>query len=150
VDLRVLVGGLVAVDDHLVARLPAGDALADLPDDARGVRSADVMVLRVVAEHRHRLAERRPDVVEVHPGGHHAHGDLEGARLGCLDLLQLERLGRLALALLADDPGGHRGRQLAGLGVEVGDLAGINGHGWRHLPWSIGESTGAGCYLADS
>ena len=34
----------------LVARLPARDALADLPDDARGVRAADVVVLVVVAE----------------------------------------------------------------------------------------------------
>jgi hypothetical protein len=47
VDLDVLVGGLVAVDDDLVAGLPAGDALADLPDDARGVRAADVVVLGV-------------------------------------------------------------------------------------------------------
>ena len=60
--------------DDLVAGLPAGDALADLPDDARGVRAADVMVLvGVVAKHRHRLAERGPDVVEVHARGHHAH-----------------------------------------------------------------------------
>ena len=38
------------MDDHLVAGLPAGDALADLPDDAGGVGAADVMApLRVVA-----------------------------------------------------------------------------------------------------
>src|SRR3712207_8944612 len=54
VDLRVLVGGLVAVDDDLVAGLPAGDAVADLPDDPRSVRAADVVVLvRVGAEHGH-------------------------------------------------------------------------------------------------
>ena len=35
VDLGVLVGGLVAVDDDLVARRPARDARADLPDDRR-------------------------------------------------------------------------------------------------------------------
>ena len=108
VDLDVLVGGLVAVDDDLVAGLPARDALADLPDDARRVRAADVVVLGVVAEDRDRLAERRPDVVEVHAGGHHAHDHLEGAGLGYLHLLQLEGLDRLALALLADHPGGHR------------------------------------------
>src|SRR3954462_13028360 len=34
-----------------------------------------------------------------------------------------------ALALLADDPCGHRGRELSGLGVDLGDLAGVNGHG---------------------
>ena len=62
------------MDHDLVAGLPAGDALADLPDDPRGVGAADVVaVLGVVAvvEDRDRLAERRPDVVEVDAGGHH-------------------------------------------------------------------------------
>ena len=118
VDLGVLVGGLVAVDDDLVAGLPARHAGADLPDDARGVRAADVVVvLGVVAEDRDRLAERRPHVVEVHAGGHDADDDLEGAGLGHLDLLDLEGVDGLALALLADDPCGHRRRQLAGLDV---------------------------------
>ena len=83
VDLDVLVGGLVAVDHDLVAGLPAGHALADLPDDPGGVGAADVVaVLGVVAvaEDRDRLAERRPDVVEVDPGGHHPDDHLEGAR----------------------------------------------------------------------
>ena len=56
------------MDHDLVAGLPLGDSLADLPDDPGGVGAADVMaVLRVVAvsEDRDRLAERRPDVVEV-------------------------------------------------------------------------------------
>src|SRR3954451_236476 len=68
VDLDVLVGGLVAVDDHLVAGVPARDALAHLPDDAGGVRAADVVsVLGVVAvaPHPDRLAEGRPHVVVV-------------------------------------------------------------------------------------
>ena len=111
VDLGVLVGGLVAVDDDLVAGLPARHAGADLPDDAGGVRAADVVVLvGVVAEHRHGLAERGPDVVEVHPGRHDADDDLEGAGLGDLDLLDLEGVEGLALALLADDPRRHRRR----------------------------------------
>ena len=95
------------MDDDLVAGLPARDALADLPDDARGVGAADVVaVLGVVAvaEDRDRLAERRPDVVEVHAGGHHAHDHLEGAGLGDLDLLELEGVLRLALALLRGSP----------------------------------------------
>ena len=67
VDLGILVGGLVAVDHHLVAGLPPGHALADLPHDPRCVGATDVVVLvGVVAEHRDRLAQRRPDVVEVH------------------------------------------------------------------------------------
>ncbi len=131
VDLGILVGGLVAVDDDLVAGLPAGDALADLPHDARRVRAADVMAplgMIAVAPHADRLAQRRPHVVEVHAGRHHAHDHLERAGLGYLDLLQLERVYRLALALLADDPRGHRGRELARLGIDGCDLAEIDGH----------------------
>jgi hypothetical protein len=58
------------MDDDLVARLPAGHSLADLPDDPGGVGAADVVaVLGVVAiaEDRDRFTERRPDVVEVDP-----------------------------------------------------------------------------------
>ena len=40
-----------------------------------------------IAHHRHGLAERRPNVVVVDAGGHHAHDHLERARLGHLDLL---------------------------------------------------------------
>src|SRR6185436_2112434 len=105
--LRVLVRGLVAVDDDLVAGLPGGDAGTDPLDDAGGVRAADVVVLGVVAEHAHRHAERGPDVVVVHARGHHSDDDLHGARLGHLHLLDLEGVGRFALALLADHPGVH-------------------------------------------
>ena len=56
-----------------------------------------------------------------------------------LHLLQLEGLGRLALALGADDPGGHRRGELAGLDVELGDLAGVDGHG-RSLPGPQNQS----------
>ena len=85
VDLDVLVGGLVAVEDDLVAGLPLGDALADLPDDPRGIGTADVvtvLLMVAVAEDGDRLAERRPDVVEVDPGRHHPDDHLEGAGLG--------------------------------------------------------------------
>ena len=56
---------LVAMDDDLVADLPALDLRADRPDDARGVRAGDVIGLLVDVEHRDRLAERRPDAVVV-------------------------------------------------------------------------------------
>ena len=128
VDLDVLVGGLVAVDDDLVAGLPARDALADLPDDAGGVRAADVVVLLAVAEDGDRLAERRPDVVEVDPGRHDADDHLEGAGLGYRHLLELEGLQRLPEALLADDPGGHGRGQLPRLHVNFGDSTGVDGH----------------------
>ena len=133
VHLDVLVGGLVAVDHDLVAGLPAGDALADLPDDPGGVGAADVVaVLGVVAvaEDRDRLAERRPDVVEVDAGRHHADDHLEGAGLGNLDLLELEGVVGLALALLADHPGRHRLRQRSGLDVQLRDCAGVDGQDW--------------------
>ncbi len=97
------------MDHDLVAGLPAGHARADLPDHPRGVGAADVVVLLgVVAEHGDGLAERGPDVVEVHPGGHHAHDHLERAGLGDLDLLDLEGVRRFAKPLLADHPCGHR------------------------------------------
>ena len=117
--------------DDLVAGLPAGDAGADLPDDARGVRAADVVAeLGVVAvlHDRHRLAEGGPHVVVVDAGCHHADDHLEGARLGHLDLLDLEGVLRFAEALLADHPGGHRLGQLAGLDVDCGDLLEIDCH----------------------
>ena len=120
VDLGVLVGGLVAVHHDFVAGLPAGDPGADLPDDPGGVRAADVVAelgVVAVAHHRHRLAERRPHVVVVDPRRHHPHDHLEGARLGHFDLLDLEGVLGLAEALLADDPGGHRLGQDAGLYV---------------------------------
>ena len=107
------------MQDDLVAGLPARDALADLPDDPGGVRAADVVVLAGGSGRRRRAAERRPDVVEVHAGRHHAHDDLEGAGLGYRHLLELEGVQRLALALLADHPGGHRGGQLARLDVQL-------------------------------
>jgi hypothetical protein len=130
VDLGVLVGGLVAVDDDLVAGLPARHAGADLPHHAGGVGAADVVVLvGVVAEDGHRLAEGGPDVVEVHARGHHADDHLEGGGLGYLDLLDLEGVHGLALALLADHPRRHRGGQLAGLGIDIGDLGQVHGHG---------------------
>ena len=89
-----------------------------------------VAVLGVVAvlHDRDRLAERRPHVVVVHACGHHAHDHLERARLGHLDLLDLEGVLRFAVALLADHPRRHRAGQLAGLGVDGGDLLEIDCH----------------------
>ena len=78
-----------------------------------------VAKLRVVAiaHHGHGLAESSPDVVVVHAGRHHAHDHLEGAGLGHFDLLELEGVLRFAVALLTDDPGGHRLGQLARLDI---------------------------------
>src|SRR4051812_14461765 len=81
-----------------------------------------------VPEDRDRLAERRPDVVEVDPRGHHAHDHLECAGLGQLDLLELEGVLGLALALLTDHPRRHRLRELTGLQVELRDLRYVYSH----------------------
>ena len=88
-----------------------------------------MVVLVVVAEDRDRLAERRPDVVVVDAGRHHPDHDLHRARLRYLHLLDLEGVAGLALALLADHPGGHRVRELARLGRDAGDVGGVNWHG---------------------
>src|SRR5215207_11103151 len=85
------------------------------------------LLVVAVAEDRHGLAERRPDIVEVDAGGHHADDHLEGAWLGDLDLLDLEGVLGLTLALWADHPGGHLLGQLARFDIElryVGDLYG--------------------------
>ena len=87
-----------------------------------------VLGMVAVAEDADRLAERGPDVVEVHAGGHHADDDLEGAGRRDLDLLDLEGVDGLALALLPDDPCGHGLGQFSGLGLDVGDLGQIDGH----------------------
>ncbi len=88
-----------------------------------------VILVGVVAEDRHRLAERRPDVVEVDAGGHHPHDHLERARLGNLDLLEAEGVDRLALALSANHPGRHALREGAGVGAHLGDLVQVGlGH----------------------
>ena len=62
---------LVAVDDDLVADLPALDLGPDRPDDARGVRAGDVVGILVHVERRDRFAERRPDAVVVDARRHH-------------------------------------------------------------------------------
>ena len=106
------------------------DLVADLPDDAGGIGAADVVAvvgMVAVAEDGDRFAERGPDVVEVDAGGHHPDDDLERAGLRDLDLLELEGVFRLALALLANYPGRHRLRQRAGLDVQLRNCTRVNG-----------------------
>src|SRR5581483_4117795 len=130
-NLGILAGRLVAVDHHLVSRLPAGDSRSDLPNDPGGVGAADVMApFRVISvgKDRHRLALGRPYVVVVDPRRHDSDDHLERARLGHLDLLELEGVQRLALALGADYPRRHGAGELAGLGFDYGNLAYVDGH----------------------
>src|SRR3954451_16304275 len=96
-----------------------------------------------VPEDRDRLAERRPDVVEVDPRGHHAHDHLECAGLGQLDLLELEGVLGLALALLTDHPRRHRLRELTRLQVELRDLRYVYSHASPLEVWGSDENRGA-------
>ena len=107
VALLVVAVVLIAVDDHLVARLPAADLPAHRPDHARGVRAGDMVGLLVHVEHAHRLAQRRPDAVVVHPGRHHEHQDLVLADGPGRHHLDLHGRRRAAVALLAHGPGVH-------------------------------------------
>ena len=71
VALLVVAVVLVAVDDDLVADLPALHLRADRPDDAGRVRAGDVIGVLVPVERGDRLAERGPDAVVVDAGRHH-------------------------------------------------------------------------------
>jgi len=89
-----------------------------------------VMVLvGVVAEDGYGLAQRGPDIVEVDACSHDANDDLEGPGLGDPELFDLESVNGFAEALLADDPGGHAAGKLTQFGIDIGDLAQIDGHG---------------------
>src|SRR6187200_1921865 len=65
VALLVVAVVLIAVDDDLVADLPALHLGAHRPDDAGGVGAGDMVGALVPVERRDRLAERRPDAVVV-------------------------------------------------------------------------------------
>ena len=82
-------------------RVTPAPTFQTMPDASEPPMWWPVLGVVAVAEHRYRLAQRRPDVVVVHPGRHHPDDDLERAGLRDLDLLELEGVGRLALALLA-------------------------------------------------
>jgi len=132
---RALAARLVAVQDHLVADLPALHRATDLPDDSGRVRAGDVEVLlRVHLHGRYRLAARGPDAVEVDAGGHHHHQDVERPDLGHRDLLDAHRVARLALAIGADDDGAHQLRQLAER-RRGGEIEQAGGHGELLFAW---------------
>ena len=110
---------LIAMDDHLVADLPAPHFGADRPHDAGRVGACDVIGIFVRVERRDRLAERSPDAVVVDAARHHQDQHFVlGDRPGRHDL-DLHRGFRRAVPLLADHPGVHPLRHVA----ERGNLA---------------------------
>ena len=109
VALLVVPVVLVAVDDDLVADLPALDLGADRPDDAGGVGAGDVIGELVDVEHRDRLAERGPDAIVIDAGRHHQNQHVMAVELPGGHHLELHRLLGRPVPLLADDPGVHLG-----------------------------------------
>ena len=119
------------MDHDLVAGLPAGDTLTDLPDHAGGVGAADVVSEPGVvpaAEDRNRRAESCPDVVEVDPCGHLPDDYLESAGLRSFDLLEAEGVLRFSLSLFANHPGGHLFGRLARLDVRLAHICEVYRH----------------------
>jgi hypothetical protein len=97
-----------AMDHDVVADLDVGDRAADLVHHAGGIAAADVKIgivelgLLARRDHVHRGAARGPHVVEVDPGRHHVNQHLVRLDLGDVDLFDLERVYRLAIALGPD------------------------------------------------
>ena len=104
---------LIAVNDDLVADLPALDLGADRPHDARRVGAGDVIGILVHVERRDRLAERRPDAIVVDARRHHENEHVVAVELPGRHDLDLHRLFRRPMPLLADGPGVHRLRHMA-------------------------------------
>ncbi len=98
---------LIAVDDDLVADLPALHFVADRPDDAGRIGTGDVIGLLVHVERRDRLAEPRPDAVVVDATRHHEQQHLVLADRPGRHHFELKRFLRRPVALLADHPGVH-------------------------------------------
>ena len=143
---------LVAMDDDLVADLPALDLGADRPDDPGRVGTGDVIGGLVDVEGRDRLAERRPDAVVIDAGRHHENQHVVAVEGPGRHDLDLHGLFRRPMPVLAHDPGVHRrrhvterrnfadfveilfrrgGRRLGGHGVSI--------HGSLRVPLSASE-----------
>ena len=98
---------LIAVDDDLVADLPAPHLGADRPDHAGGVGAGDVERMLVDVERRDRHAEAGPDAVVVDARRHHVDQHLVLADRPGRHHFELHGGFRRAVALLADRPGVH-------------------------------------------
>jgi hypothetical protein len=112
VALLVVAVVAVAVDDDLVADLPALHLGADLPDDAGGIRAGDVVLALVHVEGGDRLAEAGPDAVVVHAGGHDVDQHLVVADVPDGQHLELVRLLGRSMALAPNGPGVHLRRHV--------------------------------------
>ena len=114
VALLVVAVVLVAVDDDLVADLPALHLGADRIDDAGRVGAGDVIgVLVHVRDGRDRHAERGPHAVVVDARRHHEDEHVVAVELPGRQHLDLHGLVGRAVALGADRPRVHLGGHVA-------------------------------------
>ena len=113
VALLVVAVILIAVDDDLVAHLPALHLGAHRIDDARGIRARDVEGVLVAVDRRDGRAQRRPDAIVVDASRHDEHEALILADLPCGDDFHLHRRIGRAVAFLPDAPGIHVLRHMA-------------------------------------
>src|ERR1700730_18412359 len=137
---------LIAVNDDLVAHLPATHFGAARPHDAGCIRSGNMEGMLVHVERRDRNAEAGPDTVVVDASRHDVDQNLILSHLPGRQQLELHGALRRTVALLADGPGMHLRRHVAQRGYFAdpvmlfeGDRAagfGESGHGVsaRSLP----------------
>ena len=104
---------LVAVDDDLVADLPALHPGADGPDNSRGIGPGNVDVTLVNVEGADGNAERGPHTVVVDTCRHHENQDLVAVDLVRRQHLHLHRRRGFAVAFAADRPRIHVGRNMS-------------------------------------
>ena len=113
VAILVVTVVLIAVDDDLVAHLPAADLPAAGPNDAGGIRAGDVERVLVHVERRDRDTEAGPHPVVVDAAGHHVDQHLVLADRPGRQHFELHGGFRRSVALLADRPGMHLRRYVA-------------------------------------
>ncbi|OIQ67351.1 hypothetical protein GALL_510710 [mine drainage metagenome] len=103
---------LVAVDHHLIADLPAFHLVAHRPNDARRIRTGDVIGRAVAIKRADRGAKRGPDAVIVNARRHHHHQHFVAVDLPGIDHLDQHRGIRLAMPFAPDRPSIHLGRDV--------------------------------------
>src|SRR5262245_7726250 len=95
------------MNDNFVTDLPALDLCAHRPHDAGGIGARDVKWMLVAIKRRNRNAKAGPDAVVVDAAGHHVDEDFVVTNRPGRHYLELKRLVRWSMPLLADDPCVH-------------------------------------------
>ena len=113
IALLVVAVILIAVNDDLVADFPAFHLAAHRPDNARGVRSGDMIGIFMGIEHRNRFAQGSPDPVVIDARRHHQNQHLVIPDGPCRQDFQQHRLFGRAVALFADRPCPHLVRHMS-------------------------------------